>query len=25
VLWRANPVEKLVRGADGIDVRIFPN
>ena len=24
-LWRQNPVERLIRGADGIDVRIFPN
>ena len=24
-LWRTNPVEKLIRAAEGIDVRIFPN
>lgn len=24
-IWRANPVEKLIRGAEGIDVRMFPN
>jgi len=24
-IWRSNPVEKLIRGAEGIDVRIFPN
>ena len=23
--WRANPVERLIMGADGIDVRIFPH